>query len=145
MLYLYRRNSSPHLQFTRAIRKTASLMLSAALQLICQKTHSVSGIVEILPSGVYINRFFGVIREGTKKNMKKRMAIFLLAGALAAGSLTGCQSGQTKASTKETTSSVRLDPNNPPPTSRIRWCWMTRQGPSTMRSCRCRSWRAAIG
>ena len=45
--------------------------------------------------------------------MKKRMAIFLLAGALAAGSLTGCQSGQTKASTKETTSSVRLDPNNP--------------------------------
>ena len=34
MLYLYRRNSSPHLQFTRAIRKTASLMLSAASQLI---------------------------------------------------------------------------------------------------------------
>ena len=41
--------------------------------------------------------------------MKKKMILWVLAGALAAGCLTGCQSGQTK----ETTGSVGLDPNNP--------------------------------
>lgn len=41
--------------------------------------------------------------------MKKKMVLWVLAGALAAGCLTGCQSGQTK----ETTGSGKLDPNNP--------------------------------